>query len=214
MTPQNTQRTRNIPQESPHLNLISDLESVYKDLRCRNCNLCMERAIKAYKTQNENMNNKDTTTGVQKYLIDTRYEINDRPKRDLDTETKPRRNKMKKKSNKTITVTKYNIGGSVYGLKVKERAVQGSEPNNNVTSTCHVYSVKKTYDCNSPESEVFLSVAKRNVHKKSKKEKAAENSTPATTTEKAHFMVPSFKKRQVDQSEMAENFEFSIEETY
>ncbi|CAH1637299.1 unnamed protein product [Spodoptera littoralis] len=199
------------------------------DVKCRTCIDCMERAIKAYKAQYHIIKSRPRPDELHEDVLRTRYTYSVRNKREITkpfettqqqtTTSKPKRSKSKKKATKSVTVTKY-VDGEVYALKVKETNTQVNVEQNNVThaTTCHIYSVKKSYPCDSPESNAFLTIAKRKVNKKMKKEKERHrlNSiiTTTSTTEKPHFLAPAFRKRHVDNSQVPENFMPSIEELY
>ncbi|KAF9823842.1 hypothetical protein SFRURICE_013379 [Spodoptera frugiperda] len=209
----------------PLVNILSDLQMVFMDVKCRRCIDCMERAIKAYKSQYHVLKSRPRSDELHEEVLRNRYVYSVRNKREIAKETpqtttpKTKRSKSKKKATKSVTVTKY-VDGEVYALKVKETNTQVNAEQNNVThsTTCQIYSVKKSYPCDSPESITFLAIAKRKVNKKMKKDKERQrlNSliTTTTTTEKPSFLAPAYKKRHVDNSQVPENFMPSIEELY
>lgn len=200
----------------PLVNMISDLQIVFMDMACSQCIDCMERAIKAYTKHNHAIKTVPSTDELHAQVLRLRKRY--RNKRDSETSfnenttVKTKRNKSKKKTSKSVTVTKYNVDGVVFALKVKETNTVGSadQQNDNQVSTCQIFSVKKSFPCDTPDSDSFLTVAKRKVSKKSKKEKKAH----ATTTTKPYFVVPAFKKRQIDNSQIPDNFMPSIEDFY
>ncbi|XP_075979750.1 uncharacterized protein LOC142978975 [Anticarsia gemmatalis] len=213
----------------PLVSMVSKLQQVFMDVRCKQCLECMERSIKAYKYQSDNIKKRPTVDELHAELLTSRgnilnsmYTGDDRRKRQSDPVDISAKKTKPKKTKKSVTVTKYNVDGEVYALKVQETVKHPLEqniPHTNQSSMCHLYSVKKSYECDTRESESFLAIAKRKVIKKNRKDKASQ-ATTTTTTETAHFNAPSFKKRQVrgserpDQLEMPENFDFSLEELY
>ncbi|CAB3244653.1 unnamed protein product [Arctia plantaginis] len=201
--------------DSPAINASSELQSLFMDPRCKKCIDCMGRAVHKYKAHAE-LKKKTVNTELREELLSNKFEFKNRIKREDDitttiTSALPKKTKSKKKSTKSVTVTKYNIDGEVYGLKVKETKAHTVDQSDNESSMCRIYSVKKSYDCDTPESESFLA-SKRKVNKKNKKEK--EKSTTLSTTPQAYFSSPSYRKRHIDPSEMPENIELSMEDVY
>lgn len=206
----------------PLVNMVTDLQMVFMDVSCRKCIDCMERAIKAYKTHNNIIKTLRNPDELHEQVLHLKSKRN-RNKRNANkstteknTTSKVKRTKPKK--TKTITVTKYNVDGDVFALKVKETNMLGGSDQQNdtqVLSTCQVFSVKKSFPCNTPEGESFLTVAKRKVNKKNKKaKKEKEANQTGATTMKAHFAAPAFRKREVDNSQVPDNFMPSIEDLY
>ncbi|KAJ8718515.1 hypothetical protein PYW08_002752 [Mythimna loreyi] len=200
----------------PLVNMVSDLQTVFMDVACSQCIDCMERAIKAYTTHHHIIKTIPSTDELHEQVLS----LGTRNRRDSSTPaehttSKSKKNKSKKKATKAVTVTKYNVDGDVFALKVKETNIVGSADQQNETqvSTCQVFSVKKSFPCDSPDGESFLTNAKRKGSKKSKKDKDANKDT-ATTTSKPHFMAPAFRKRQIDNSQVPDNFMPSIEDFY
>lgn len=201
--------------DSTATNASSELQSLFMDTRCKKCIDCMGRAVHKYKSHAE-LKRKTANTELKDELLSNKVDFKNRVKREDDTTTTlisaiPKKTKSKKKPAKSVTVTKYNIDGEVYGLKVKETKAHTIDQSDNESSMCHIYSVKKSYDCDTPESESFLA-SKRKVNKKNKKEK--EKSTTLSSTPQAYLSSPSNRKRHIDPSEMPENIELSMEDIY
>lgn len=208
----------------PLVNMVSDLQIVFMDLHCKKCIDCMERAIKAYKSHYYIVKNRPRSDELHEEVLKHRHHGKGksmRNKREINTSVSPvpklKRTKSKKKASKSVTVTKYNVDGEVYGLKVREtNTVVNAEQQNDTQSTCQVYSVKKSFPCDTPEGESFLTVTKRKATKKNKREKDRNkvDVSTTTTTIRPHFNAPLFRKRQIDNSQVPENFMPSIEEMY
>ncbi|KAJ8714587.1 hypothetical protein PYW07_002812 [Mythimna separata] len=196
----------------PLVNMVSDLQTVFMDVACRQCIDCMERAIKAYTTHHNIVKTIPSTDELHDQVLRLRSR-NRRDSQTDNTTTKTKKNKSKKKATKSVTVTKYNVDGNVFALKVKETNMVASGDRQNVTqvSTCQVFSVQNSFPCDSAEGESFLTNAKRKVSKKSKKVKDVNKDA---TTSKPHFNAPAFRKRQIDNSEIPDNFMPSIEDFY
>ncbi|XP_063829804.1 uncharacterized protein LOC135079146 [Ostrinia nubilalis] len=201
----------------PLVNNVTELQTVFTALACKRCHNCMERAIRAYKVHNHIISNRPSAEELQEDVLTN--EISYRTKRDIaptsetiiPTSTEAKTTKKfrakKNKINRAVMVTKYNIDGDVYALKVKEQL----NADQNDTKTCQVYSVKRSFPCDSAEGEALLSSARRKANKrKAKKEQDKTSTTP--TTQKTQTSV--FRKREVDNSQMPENFMPSIEELY
>uniref|UniRef100_A0A2A4K3N0 HMA domain-containing protein n=1 Tax=Heliothis virescens TaxID=7102 RepID=A0A2A4K3N0_HELVI len=202
----------------PLVNMVTDLQIVFMDVGCNKCINCMERAIKAYKSHYYILKSRPRSDELQEEVLKKRLLQANRKKREAATATEKYASKTKRtkpKKTKSVSVTKYNVDGDVYALKVKETNTQvnAEQLNDTQVSTCRVYSVKKSFPCDTPDADSFLTVAKRKVNKKSKKEKE-RHKVATTTTEKPHFLAPAFRKRQVDNSQVPENFMPSIEELY
>ncbi|CAH0687770.1 unnamed protein product [Spodoptera exigua] len=211
----------------PLVNMLSDLQMVFMDVKCKKCIDCMERAIKAFKAHYHVVEARPRADELYEEVLKNRYIFSNRNKRETPkivetpqttTTSKPKRSKTKKRATKSVTVTKY-VDGDVYALKVKETNTQVSVDQNNVTHTtsCQIFSVKKSYPCDSPDSVAFLTTARRKLNKRMKKEKEANRIDPlttTTTTDKPHFLAPAFRKRHVDNSQVPENVMPSIEELY
>lgn len=195
----------------------------------------MERAIKAEKAHFHIISHRPSSEELQEDVLIN--EISYRTKRDIpptdqtlpevtenvaeETKTTKKTKTRKHKANKSVTVTKYNMDGEVYALRVKETPVTSEASNDTKPSgSCQVYNVKKSYPCESPESESLLVAARRRAGKKKSKkqeqEKTKPNDAPNSTTAKArvHVQTSSFKKREVDNSDVPENFMPSIEDLY
>ena len=186
------------------------LQEVFTDLSCSQCIDCMDRAIKAYK-----LHYQDVEKQSKQFLWSkTSY----RNKRDADTNTttertttRIRRTKPKKRASKAITVTKYNVDGDVIALKIKETNLTTTDQQNDTqVTTCQVFSVKKSFPCDTAEGESLLTVAKRKVSKKNRREKNASR----TSSTKPHFVAPAFRKRQVEHYQISDNFMPSVEDLY
>lgn len=204
----------------PLVNMVNDLQVVFMDVNCKKCLDCMERAIKAYKTHYHIVKQRPRTDELRQEVLKNRYGKGKRIKRESKTTrketqtptpttiaTKARKSKPKKK---TVSVTKYNVDGEVYAVKVNETNTQANTANQNdsTVTTCQLFSVTKTALCDTPEAYTVLLPPKR----KSVKKKDSKKIKPRTP--EPHFMIPSFRKRQVDNTQEPDNFMSSIEESY
>ncbi|XP_047029244.1 uncharacterized protein LOC124636988 [Helicoverpa zea] len=201
----------------PLVNMVTDLQIVFMDVNCRKCIDCMERAIKAYTSHYHIVKTRPQYDELHEEVLKKRILQADRKKRETQSTTEKYSTKIKRsktKKTKAVSVTKFNVDGEVYALKIKETNTQVSPDQQNDTQvSCQVYIVKKSFPCDAPDAETFLMVAKRKVNKKNKRDKE-RNKAAASTTESPHFMAPAFRKRQVDNSQVPENFMPSIEEFY
>ncbi|KAL0821173.1 hypothetical protein ABMA28_005792 [Loxostege sticticalis] len=204
----------------PLVNNVSELQSVFIDLACKRCHSCMERAMKAFKYHKHMINTRPSAEELQEDVLTN--EIMYRTKRDIvptdetmvstadDKKTTKKTRNKKNKTNRAVVVTKYNIDGEVYALKVKE-TMNNEQNESKGASTCQVYSVKKSFPCDSAEGESLLTSAKRKANKRKAKKEQDKTST-TSTTQKTQTSV--FRKREVDNSQVPENFMPSIEEMY
>ncbi|CAH2087473.1 unnamed protein product [Euphydryas editha] len=191
---------------------VSNLQSVFMDVNCKSCIGCMERAIKSHKSCNQM---KIEAKKFHDELINSERNIrykrktNDSVLGKFDKKTK----KNKSKNNRFVTITKYNEKERVYALKVIESNTQVlSDPRNkNKTNTCQIYSVKKSFPCESPEADLILKESKRKINKKNKKEHKRDKNVSAVKTT---VIAPVFRKRQIDESQAPEQIMPSVEEFY
>lgn len=163
----------------------------------------MQRAIKSHKTYKnlkvDGENFHDESFNRERNIRDKR-KSNDSVQGKLDKKTK---------KTKSISITKYNEKEKIYALKVMEPKTQVSSNihDKNNTMTCQIYSVKKSFPCESPEADLFLKESKKKINKRNKKEnKREKNVSPVKTTV--------FRKRQIDESQAPEQIMPSIEEFY
>ncbi|XP_064072999.1 uncharacterized protein LOC113398728 [Vanessa tameamea] len=191
------------------MNKVSDLKSVFLDATCKRCHNCMERAIKSHKVQNQI----DLLKNEQFHSELVDQEINKRNKRKTNASAQRKIDKKIKKSkskNKSVTIIKYNDNERIFALKIIEtnKHVLLDQQTNN-TMTCQVYSVKKSFPCETPEADLILNESKTkiNKNKKSKREQSKKN-------EKTTVIAPVFRKRQIDDSQAPEQIMPSIEEIY
>lgn len=176
----------------------------------------MERAIRAYKMQTRYLSSRLASEELHNDIIPNF--ISGRTKRDVQTATKHDSKKEKTTKNKKtkrekvhrkVTVTKYTINGDVYALRVKETA-GAVEDNQPLGTSCLMYSVKKSFPCDSPEG-YLLATENTKINKKTKKTAEKIKTVPQPTTEKAQPRL-SYRKRQVDNTQIPENVMPSIEE--
>ncbi|KAL4717220.1 hypothetical protein ACJJTC_017107 [Scirpophaga incertulas] len=198
----------------PSLVTNNDLQRVFNDLTCKDCDSCMMRAIKAHQSHVAKWYLGNSRLGAKEIREDILINKISRKKRDVSidntTEVIFEKKKTKKgKVQKTITVTKYNTGGQVYALKVKVAQLSFDKQNDteSPTTTCQVYSVKKSFPCESPEADTLTSPTKRKVRGKSKNR--AERKFSSTTMKPS---ISVYRKREVDISQVQESFMPSIEE--
>lgn len=214
------------------VNNVSKLQSVFIDLSCKKCHDCMEQAIKAYQQHNRIMINRPSAEDLQNDVLSN--EISYRTKRDLkptdqtvveskvetiDAKDEKKGSKKRTKNNnkKAVSVTKYSMDGDVYALRVQE--TQSSDGNNGTRplATCKIYNVKRSYPCDSVETDALLAAARKRAYKKVAKKQEQEkvnSSTTKTTTPRVRVQTSLFRKREVDNSQVPENFMPSIEELY
>jgi hypothetical protein len=197
----------------PLVSNISELQSVFNDANCKDCHDCMDNAIKAYNNHIRMQNNRPSAEELRDDLTN---EVNVRIKRDLMSGEKieftPKKTKSKKnKPQKTVTVTKYNVDNEVYALKVKETHVSVEKQDGIAVTTCQVYSVKKSFPCESLEGDALLSSVKRKTNKKKIKR---EQKNTFSSTVKSPTRTSVFKKREVDNTEVPDNSMSSIEDIY
>lgn len=182
----------------PLVKTVTDLQSVFKDITCRDCITCMERAIKAHKIN----------LHVLSYQSDENefyYDVLNNERRKRNTAI-PEDWERKIKEGKSImgTVTKYTKERKVFAIKVKEII-------ENDRTSCKLYSVKKSLPCESGLD--IISASKRSTNKKSKKITEIVPTNTATT-ERVQLKTSVYKKREVDNSQVSESFMPSIEEMY
>ncbi|XP_026741224.1 uncharacterized protein LOC113503446 isoform X2 [Trichoplusia ni] len=200
----------------PLVNMVNDLQVVFMDVNCKKCIDCMERAIKAYKTHYHIVKQRPRTDELHQEVLKNRYgkgkriKRESRSKKETETATTTSKTRKGKPKKKTVSVTKYNVDGEVYAVKVNETSNQVNieHQNDTLVSTCQLFSVTKTALCDTPEAfSVLLPPKRKTVKKKSTK-------TYRPRTPEPHFMIPSFRKRQVDNTQEPDNFMSSIEESY
>ncbi|XP_059061534.1 uncharacterized protein LOC131854436 [Achroia grisella] len=202
---------------------IRDIQSVFSDITCKTCHMCMERAIKTHMGKTHIESQRTKVEDLQYDMLTN--EINGvRSKRSVNSTEYSKKyikneNKGKYKKNRThkyITVTKYDINDEVYALKVKEintQLITERQSDTMISETCQIYSVKKSFLCDSREGDTFLTAAKRKANKK-KPRKVVDKNKSSTTTQKAKLATLVFKKREVDNSQIPENFMPSVEDLY
>lgn len=193
---------------SPLLTRMNDIRAVFADEKCVLCFDCIERALRAHRYSKYQPDSEE----LHSELLTNTISLN-RNKRFVTSAPESRKDKNGKKKSKThkkIIVTKYNVDGEVYALKVKE----SSESEHHEDEACQLYSVNKVMSCDSPDTESFISNVKK--YKKGRKhqdrsEEVTERTVAATTPPKSLF-----KKRQTDEvrSQMPENEMSSVEEFY
>lgn len=201
---------------------LNEIQSVLNDYSCHKCVECMKRALKAQRTHSY-LRNRTASKEMPHEVLTNK--IPRRSKRDIGAPTLPEldTNKDKKikpkksKSQKSVTVTKYNFDGEVFALKVKEANSTIDDLNEKLYGvSCQVYSINKSYPCDSPEGDLIVTAAKRKMNKKDKKDK--DITTKITTKPDILINSAGFRKRQVDSnyqnSQLPENVMPSIEEFY
>ncbi|CAH0588075.1 unnamed protein product [Chrysodeixis includens] len=201
----------------PLVNMVNDLQVVFMDINCKKCIDCMERAIKAYKTHYHIVKQRPRSDELHQEVLKHRYGKGKRVKRESKTTkththtptpstTKPKKSKSKKK---TVSVTKFNVDGEVYAVKVNETNanVNAEHQNDTSLSICQLFSVTKSALCDSSEGYTILIPPRKKTTKKKKEAKPYKPQEP-------HFMIPSFRKRQIDNTQEPDNFMSSIEESY
>lgn len=188
---------------TPSSNKVGDVQPVFMDVNCKSCIECMQRAIKSHKTYKnlkvDGENFHDELFNRERNIRDKR-KSNDSVQGKLDKKTK---------KTKSISITKYNEKEKIYALKVMEPKTQVSSNirDKNNTMTCQIYSVKKSFPCESPEADSFLKESKKKTNKRNKKENKREKNMSAVKT-------TVFRKRQIDESQAPEQIMPSIEEFY
>lgn len=204
--------------------MINEIQTVFSNITCHACIDCMERAIKAYKDNLYVSENQLSSNVFHNSILGNNYKINNfRVERDTDNATialdvKGITAKLNSKNKvyKSMTVTKYNINGVVYALKVKGTNKQNNfnEKKNTkmASSDCQIYRIKKTFACDSSDAELFMA----NVKEKTKKERRSQRIKKGkrikfaiTTTSEITTM---YRKRNVDNSQVPENVMTSIED--
>ncbi|XP_037874551.1 uncharacterized protein LOC119630132 [Bombyx mori] len=198
----------------PLVNVISELQLVFNDVNCQKCTDCMERAVKAFIINQHIISSRPNLEDFQNDVLYEKLNIN-RNKRDankkVDAPNEKNTNKVKTKRTKAnkITVTKYDVDGEVYALKVHETIHLKEKANNTITS-CHVYGVKKSFPCETPEANsIVINLTRKRKANKTKKIK--EKTIVVGTTNRIPAM---FRKRQLDDSQIPEHFRTSIEDFY
>lgn len=195
---------------SPNLlNRLSDLQSLFMDPTCRGCYTCMERAMKAQKPHIHMMDPRISSENFQ----DDRnmIEASRRDKRKAKSEnTSAKTKRSKSKRNKGVTLTKYNDNGRIYALKIKETNL-AQELYNKTVTTCKVFTVQKSFSCDSPEANLILIDSKKRANKKGRKgHRKRETKVIKHTT----VNTPVYGKRNIDDSHVQEQIMPSIEEMY
>ncbi|XP_052742655.1 uncharacterized protein LOC112045419 [Bicyclus anynana] len=195
-------------------NTFKDLQSVLMDPDCRGCYVCMERAMNANKPQMHMMDPISTEDFQNdRNLID----VSRRDKRaaiDTTTGKKYKRSKKdkKEKRNKGVTVIKYNENGKML-LKVKETdTVLDFENKSAKVTTCEIYSVEKSFSCESPEANLILTDSRK---KKNKKDKMGYGKRETTILEPVKpVMAPFYRKTNEDAYYVDQILIPSIEDMY
>lgn len=190
---------------------LSDVQNLFDDPICKSCYNCMERAIKSHsmintQIQGSHQNPLDLKDGK---IRDKRKATAVNTQSNLDKKSK----KLKYKKNKSVSIIKYNNNDKVYALKVKETNTQSDVQNaNNSITTCQVYSIQKHFPCESPDADLILTASKRKINKNNKKEQNKRQKNVSNT--KTTVIAPTFRKRQIDSSQLPEQIMPSIEEMY
>ncbi|XP_063539656.1 uncharacterized protein LOC134748796 [Cydia strobilella] len=127
-----------------------------------------------------------------------------RNKRDTEVPTKTKKSNVSKSKN--VTVTKYNIDGQIYAIKLRERNSTQTE-NQHEDRSCQVFSVRRYYPCDSPKAELIFTNARRKVNKANRRSKKQTKSI--LTTDKPQPQSLAFRDKL-----LAEPFMTSIEELY
>lgn len=183
----------------PLVKVVTELQSVFRDVTCRNCTTCMERAIKAYRVHSHIINN---VPNVHELYYDV---LNNKERKKRNTNDLEKN--IKQEKSVTAAVTRYTKDRKVFAIEVKETI-------GDITN-CQVYSVKKSLPCDSGSH--IISASKRNNSRKSKK---VIGNAPVHTegvsvfSETPESMVAAYKKREADNSHVPESFMPSIEELY
>lgn len=202
----------------PLVNNVTQLQAVYSDIMCSKCQACMDRAVKVHKIRTHIMNNHGTPDDVREYILTNEINVRDKREVNLTDDVPPNvpeihKTKTKRgKPHKSVVVTKFKTDRDVYALKVKETIpVSLSDSQSENKSTCQVYSVKKSFPCDTPEGDMLLAAAKRKAKKRKVKKETVKTSTSKDVQTGAPII---FKKREVDSSQISETFMPSIEESY
>ncbi|RVE46505.1 hypothetical protein evm_008855 [Chilo suppressalis] len=198
----------------PLVSNLSEIQSVYNDVTCKSCIVCMDRAIRAHSLHVHMSSNRPNAAQLRDDVLSK--EINKRVKRETKTASEPAVDRSTKKSKgkknkqqKAVTVTKYEVDSVVYALKVKETLVSNEQQSDKIVGTCQVYSVKKSFPCGSPDGEAVLQAAKRKANRKKSKKEQDKNIVTSTTVTS---QISIFKKREVDSTQVLENIMPSIED--
>lgn len=184
----------------------NDLQTVFLDPECDKCIRCMERAIRAHKIRDSGMK---SHISVEDFEGLVKLDGNSRKKRKVSSTDVPKKNKKSKpKKNKSATVLKYFQDEKIYALKIKESNVFADQQNISKTdTTCQVYSVINVVPCQTPEANAILALTKK--HKKEQNKKKTGITRLETTQ-----VTPTLKKREIDDSQIAEHYMPSIEDLY
>lgn len=188
----------------PLVNTATELQAVFKDVACKNCIDCMERAIKAQRWQEHMLRSKPALEELYYTILNENHSLYKRGTNGTKTEIKT---KGRSKGSKSITITKYSDDdGKIYALKVKESHTRHNETDGK-KHTCKIYNVAQSLPCDSFGSEVILEIPKKKV-KRDKKPKLRQ------TTESTKALPSSYRKRDTDNSAIPESFMLSIEDMY
>ncbi|XP_053612034.1 uncharacterized protein LOC128676113 [Plodia interpunctella] len=226
----NSPRAMILNMKGAYTNENSVLHTVYEDVECQKCHDCMDRSIKAQFTYNQAKKFHPSAKELHEDLLRHKV-VDNRFKRDVAKKDAKKDNKLSTKHkeikpSKQATVTKYDVNGSIYALKIKDIDESGLIKDDTI---CEIYSVKKSVACDSPEVDTLL-IGARKERKKMQVNKttashrppnsklpllkaAATWSSTKTTAKTTPPTTPEtiFKKREMDNSD-APDFMPSIEE--
>ncbi|XP_063382986.1 uncharacterized protein LOC134669395 [Cydia fagiglandana] len=199
--------TRKTPPESP-LDMV--LNYLHETEKCSLCIDCIKKALFFLSISKKSITAPSTHVQTKNFTPNNfieNYHHNKvvRNKRDTELPTKTKKSHVSKSKN--VTVTKYNIDGQIYAIKLREKNSTQAENQQGDDRSCQVFSVRKYYPCESPKAESIFTNAKRKANKANRRSKKQTIST--LTTDKPQFQSLVFRDKL-----SAEPIMTSIEELY
>ncbi|XP_063626997.1 uncharacterized protein LOC134798544 [Cydia splendana] len=198
--------------KTPQASLDMVLDYLHKTDKCSLCIVCINKALFFLGISKKNTTSVPSTHIMQtrnfksnKFLEHYHHYKEVRNKRDTEVPTKTKKSNMSKSKN--VTVTKYNIDGQIYAIKLRERNSTQAENQQGDDRSCQVFSVRKYYPCESRKAEIFFSNARRKSNKANRRSKTQTKSILTTDKPQSQSLV--FRDKLV-----AEPFMTSIEELY
>ncbi|XP_061720062.1 uncharacterized protein LOC133527181 [Cydia pomonella] len=184
------------------------LDYLHETDKCSLCLNCINKALyflSSTKPTDDPPRHMPSSDFILNDIIENYHQYKvERNKRDTEVPTKTKKSNVSKSKN--VTVTKYNIDGQIYAIKLRERNFTQTE-NQQGDRSCQVFSVRKYYPCDSPKAELIFTNARRKANKSNRRTKKQTKNT--LTTDKPQSQSLTFRDKL-----LAEPFMTSIEELY
>ncbi|CAH2267256.1 jg14724 [Pararge aegeria aegeria] len=200
--------------KTPLVSKFNDLQLIFMDPACRGCYICMEKALNAHKPHTHMMDPHISSENFQddRNIID----VHRRDKRQFTSEIigGKKSKRSKSKNNKAVTLMKYKDKGKIYALKIKEtNSVSDLHNKSKTVTTCQVYSIQKSFSCESPQANLILTDTRKKTNKKGKKGHGKRETKILKPIKTVITPVMPWK-RYIDDSHVLEQIMPSIEEIY